>query len=189
MPKQRGRPARRPSRGARLRHSSRSVGKSVAAQELRVAVIGVGNPLMGDDGAGIAVLKLLSKRDLPRGTEILDMGTGGMALLHALAHFDAIVIADAVDMDTKPGTVRTFSPDDVVSVKELRRLSLHEGDIFETIVLARQLGQCPEKITICAIQPKSIAPKIGMTRSVRGKLPMMASQARRAVERLFEDAR
>ncbi|MFH0815677.1 MAG: hydrogenase maturation protease [Methanobacteriota archaeon] len=151
----------------------------------KAAVIGIGNPLMCDDGAGIEVLDALRKMTLPAGVDILDCGTGGMALLHALADYRAVAIVDAVDFGGRPGEVKSFSPDDAVSIKELKRLSLHEGDAFETIVLARRLGQCPENIVICAIQPKRIEPRHGMTRDVRSKLPELASQARLALERLL----
>ena len=137
---------------------------------------------MADDGAGIAVLELIMGMGMPKGVDVVDAGTGGIALLHILANRDAVVIADAVDMGLRPGIVRIFSPDDVVSVKELKRLSLHEGDVFETIVLARRLDQCPAKIIICAIQPKSIAPKIGLTAPVRKGLPEFARAIGNAVK-------
>jgi hydrogenase maturation protease len=167
-----GRPAKRPR-----------------AKKPKAAVLGIGNPLMCDDGAGIEVLDALRKMTLPAGVEILDCGTGGMTLLHALADYRAVVIADAVDFGGKPGEVKSFSPYDAVSVKELKRLSLHEGDAFETIVLARRLGQCPERIVICAIQPKRIEPRHGMTRDVRTNLPELASHVRLALERLLAGRR
>jgi hydrogenase maturation protease len=134
-------------------------------------VIGVGNPLMGDDAAGILVLKMLRERGLPRGIDIVDAATGGMTLLHLLAKYDSIVIVDTVDMGLQPGEVRTFSPDDAISIKGERKFSLHEADVFEMIILARQLGQCPDKIIICAIQPRTIRSTKGLSREVREKMP------------------
>ena len=163
----------------------RHIAKRARPTKPRAAVLGVGNPLMCDDGAGIEVLEALRKMTLPSGVEILDCGTGGMTLLHALADYRAVVIVDAVDFGGKPGEVKSFSPDDAVSIKELKRLSLHEGDAFETIVLARRLGQCPDRITICAIQPKRIEPRQGMTGAVRSSIPELASQVRLALKRLL----
>jgi len=159
--------------------------KRARPKKPKAAVLGIGNPLMCDDGAGIEVLDALRKMTLPAGVEILDCGTGGMVLLHELADYRAVVVVDAVDFGGTPGEVKSFSPDDAVSIKELKRLSLHEGDAFETIVLARRMGQCPEKIVICAIQPKRIEPRHGMTREVRSSLPELASHVRMALERLL----
>lgn len=178
-------------RGAAKHRRSEAKAKGVSApgqprpRKPKAAILGIGNPLMCDDGAGIEVLDSLRKMTLPAGVEILDCGTGGMTLLHALADYRAVAVVDAVDFGGKPGEVKSFSPDDAVSIKDLRRLSLHEGDAFETIALARRLGQCPEKIVICAVQPKRIEPRHGMTRDVRSSLPELASQVRLALERLL----
>jgi hydrogenase maturation protease len=167
------------------RRTAIPISKRARPRKPKAAVLGISNPLMCDDGAGIEVLDALRKMTLPAGVEILDCGTGGMTLLHALADYHVVVVVDAVDFGGKPGEVKSFSPDDAVSVKELKRLSLHEGDAFETIVLARRLGQCPERMVICAIQPKRIEPRHGMTRDVRSNLPELASQVRSALERLL----
>ena len=137
--------------------------------------------MMADDGAGIAVLELLAEKKVPGGVDVIDAGTGGMSLLHVLADFDFVVIADAVDMGMRPGTVRSFSPDDVVSVKELRRISLHEGDVFEILIVARRLGQCPDNVVICAIQPKRVEPGIGLSPPVREGLRRLSSAISDAV--------
>ena len=46
-----------------------------------VLVLGVGNLLMGDEGVGVHVLRLLEKRRAPVGVRLLDGGTGGINLL------------------------------------------------------------------------------------------------------------
>ena len=125
---------------------------------------------MGDDAAGTMVLKMLSEKGLPRGIDIVDAGTGGITLLHLLAKYHSVVIVDAVDMGLKPGELRTFSPDDAISIKGERKFSLHEADVFEMIMLASQLGQCPAKITICAIQPRTIRLTRGLSREVREEI-------------------
>ena len=126
---------------------------------------------MGDDAAGILVLKMLSEKGLRRSIDVVDAGTGGMTLLHLLTRYDSVVIVDAVDMGLKPGELRTFSPDDAISIKGERKFSLHEADVLETIMLARQLDQCPAKIAICAIQPRTIRPTRGLSKEVREKMP------------------
>jgi hydrogenase maturation protease len=150
--------------------------KPLRISKHKTAIIGVGNPLMGDDAAGILVLKMLIGKRLLRGIEIVDAGTGGMTLLHLLAKYNAVVIVDAVDMGLKPGELRTFSPDDAISLKEKRKFTLHNADILEIIMLAKQLGQCPSKITICAIQPRTIRPARGLSREVSDKMPDLAAR-------------
>ena len=49
------------------------------------AIIGLGNPLMRDDGVGIRVVeRIRDDSRLPADVEVLDLGTGGLTVLHAI---------------------------------------------------------------------------------------------------------
>ena len=145
----------------------------------RIAVIGIGNPLMGDDGAGVAVLDIIRDMDLPD-IEIIELGSGGLTLLHRMEGFDRVILADAVDFGGDPGEVRVFSPDDVSSVKTVG-YSLHDVDILKVIELARQMGHCPERIMIAAIQPAKLEHSTVMSEQVRGNLEVLADRIRELV--------
>lgn len=149
---------------------------------IRVAVIGIGNPLMGDDGAGVAVLDLLAKK-VPKGVELLDLGTGGMNLLHKLEGLDLAIIVDAVDFGGKPGQIKIFEPDDVDTSKELG-VSLHDADILKIIQLAKEMGKCPEKIFIAAIQPASVSPAMELSSGIKKKLPMLADEILKLLKKI-----
>jgi hydrogenase maturation protease len=140
----------------------------------KAAVIGIGNHLMGDDGAGVAVLDLLAKK-VHRGVEILDLGTGGMALLHKLEGLDLAIIVDAADFGGKPGEISIFEPDDVDTTKAIG-VSLHDADILKIIQLAKEMGKCPDKIFIAAIQPASVSPTMEISPAVKKKLPELADE-------------
>jgi hydrogenase maturation protease len=68
-------------------------------QSRRVLVVGFGNVLNGDDGFGVAVLQRLAQQpELPPGVTLLEVGIGGMSLIHALQDgYDALLLVDAVD--------------------------------------------------------------------------------------------
>ena len=150
----------------------------------RIAIIGIGNPLMSDDGAGVAVLDIL-KESVPSAVEIIELGSGGLALLHKMESFDRVVLADAVDFGGQPGEVRVFSPDDVNSVKTIG-YSLHDVDILKVIELAGQMNQCPERIMIAAIQPASLEHSTEMTPAVRDNLEVLASKIQELVSEWAE---
>jgi len=137
----------------------------------RTAVIGIGNTLMGDDGAGVAVLELL--KDI-EDAEMIELGTGGINLLHILAKLDAAVIVDAGDFGGQPGEIRSFKPEDVRSIKSIG-YSLHDWDLFTTIKMAGKIGECPDEIVIIAIQPEDITFKMELSETVQNKLPELAS--------------
>jgi len=121
-------------------------------------IIGMGNPLMSDEGIGIHVIARLQQTILADCTDILDLGTSGMRALHELEGRDMVVFVDCALMGTEPGTIRRFTPEDVETMKIQPRLSLHEGDLLNTIALARRLGTAPERIVIFGIEPEAIDP-------------------------------
>jgi hydrogenase maturation protease len=130
----------------------------------RVAIIGIGNPMMADDGIGPRLIAEL-EGSVP-GVDLIDMGTGGMQLVHVLAGYDAVLIIDSADMGLSPGESRIFSPDDVVSFKETRAYSLHDWDLMRSIEISRQLGEAPERILILAIQPGCLGMREGLSPEV-----------------------
>ena len=137
---------------------------------MRLAVIGIGNTTMGDDGAGVKVLDIL-----PDDINKIDLATGGMTLLHKLENLDMAIICDAVDFGGQPGEIRVFRPEDVDSIKTLG-YSLHDIDILKVLDLAKKLGQLPETVYIAAIQPVSMSFSEGFSPEVEASLPELASK-------------
>ncbi|OQW94738.1 MAG: hypothetical protein BWK77_08750 [Verrucomicrobia bacterium A1] len=122
-----------------------------------VVVIGLGNPLMSDEGIGIHVIQALEARagEFP-GVDFLDAGASGMTALHAMAGRRKAVFVDCARMGELPGSIRRFTPDQVVSGKVLPGFSLHEGDLLAFIRLSERLGECPKEIVIFGIEPASV---------------------------------
>jgi hydrogenase maturation protease len=121
-------------------------------------VLGLGNPLMSDEGVGVYLLERLSA--LSEGypsVEFVDAGTAGMGILHLIRGRHKAVIVDCADMGVEPGRISKFSPEQVHSVKQLSHQSLHEGDLLRILDLARRLGQMPDEVVIFGIQPESTA--------------------------------
>ena len=142
------------------------------------AIIGMGNPLMSDEGIGIHVIAWLQQTILADRTDILDLGTSGMRALHELEGRDMVVFVDCALMGTEPGTIRRFTPEDVETRKIQPRLSLHEGDLLNTIALARRLGTAPERIVIFGIEPKTIDPGETLSPALAARLDQYVATIR-----------
>jgi hydrogenase maturation protease len=121
----------------------------------KVGVIGIGNPLRGDDGIGIVLLEKLVERkdDLPGDIEYIDGGTGGMNLLHLLARFDIVFFIDAVNFGGYIGESKLFKAEDVYSKKPPMNISTHDSDFLKIIHLSKELGENPDELYIFGIQP------------------------------------
>jgi hydrogenase maturation protease len=136
-----------------------------------IAVLGLGNPLMSDEGIGIRILEALERRaDLPAGVELIDLGTGGLRLVHEAAGRRKLVLVDCARMGESPGVMRRFTPQDVRSRKVETRYSLHEGDVLANLELARRLGDCPDEVVLLGVEPASLAPGLELTAALAARL-------------------
>ncbi len=135
-----------------------------------VAVLGVGNPLFGDDGAGIELLSRLASTALPAGVELLDGGTDGLFLLPFLEDAERLLVLDAADLGASPGTVAEL---DGAALPTVLRgsLSAHQLGLLDVLGAARLRGREPGEIRIVAIQPATLSFGWGLSPAVESALP------------------
>ncbi len=136
-----------------------------------VVVVGLGNPLMGDEGIGNRlVAELASLSDRCPEVEFLDLGTSATAVLHALAGRRKAVLIDCAFMGEAPGTRRRFTPEEVRSGKTERGFTMHEGDLLQFLELARTLGDAPDDIVLFGIQPETVSPGEGLSATLAARV-------------------
>lgn len=135
-----------------------------------IRIIGVGNPLMGDDGIGVAAVERLAALPLPAGVEVIDGGTGGLTLLDLMAGVERVILLDAVEMGHPPGSIARFDADEIGAETQEIALSLHETGLPAVLALGRELGTLPERITVFGIEPASVERRLGLSPSVAAAL-------------------
>ncbi len=136
-----------------------------------VVVLGLGNPLMADEGIGVHLVeRLLESADRYPTVDFIDAGTGGLSILYQIEDRRKAIVVDCAFMDEPPGTIRRFTPEEVQSVKVLAHQSLHEADLMQIIALARQLGQAPGEIVIFGIEPQRVEPGMGLSRTLMERI-------------------
>jgi len=127
--------------------------------EKNTLVLGLGNPLMADEGIGAYLVQRLAqlKDEFPN-VDFIDAGTGGMAILHLIQNRPKVIIIDCARMGLQSGDIKRFTPEQAQSVKALAHHSLHEADILGIIDMARRLGRCAGEIVIFGIEPEIVQP-------------------------------
>jgi hydrogenase maturation protease len=136
-----------------------------------ILIICLGNPLMRDEGIGIRLASELSAHlAVNPDVEVLDLGTGGLSVIHAIAGREKIIFVDCAVMGQEPGTMFRFTPEQVRSKKLRIRYSLHEGDLLNTLKLSRQLGKCPDNIVIFGIEPKEVLQGEGLSSELHNNI-------------------
>jgi hydrogenase maturation protease len=122
-----------------------------------VLLAGLGSPLMSDEGVGVYLAEEIARRDLlPPAIEVIELGTGNMNVLHAIAGRRKVVFIDCARMDAEPGTMRRFGMDEVVSRKVMPNWSAHEGDLLNLLEISRTIGELPDEVVLFGIEPVSI---------------------------------
>ena len=136
----------------------------------RKLILGVGNPLRKDDGIGVYLAHKLEKLKMPEGVEVVDMGTGGLALIDLMREAHKVVFLDAVEMGETPGAVKFLSPEDMKTPAESLTFSSHEIRLPEILLLASLQGVSPE-VVIVAVQPKNIGWGMGLSPELKRAIP------------------
>ncbi|HSC50991.1 MAG TPA: hydrogenase maturation protease [Gaiellaceae bacterium] len=116
----------------------------------RAVVIGVGNAWRNDDGAGLAVARLLDRR-LP-GVEVLEREGEPTSLIDAWEGAEAVWLADAVSSGAAPGTVHRHDASSEPLPARLYDTSTHHFGLGEAVELARALGRLPGHVVVYGIE-------------------------------------
>ncbi len=153
----------------------------------RLLILGIGNPLMQDDGIGPCIISKLERMSWPSGVHFIDAGTGGFGLIHCLLEYDSIIIIDAVNFNGKPGNMIKINPNKkAVRGKTSTKFSLHQTSFPEALKIAAALGKNPE-ITILGIQPKSADCRFGLTPEIKKVFPLLIEKTIKEIQKHKEE--
>jgi hydrogenase maturation protease len=136
-----------------------------------ILVLGIGNPLMGDDGVGIRVIEMLSQRELPPGVQVEEADLPGWGLPSWFEGQSKVILIDAVQMGQEPGNWRRFRSDEIHAVMEENSLSLHQQDLACGLELAQALDLLPQDLVLYGIQPAEISAGAGLSPEVQARMP------------------
>jgi hydrogenase maturation protease len=138
----------------------------------RITVMGIGNPLMRDEGVGVRVVEeIMQTLEFPPNVEVVDAGTMGMSILHILQSCDYLLVVDAIDgTGEEPGTVVRLSPEDLAPSQVMH--SLHDMRLVDVLEAAMLSGRAPEAADCIGIQIADIGGmEIGLTPAVDAAVP------------------
>ncbi len=116
---------------------------------MRTVVVGVGNPILGDDGVGIHVARdLKGKLEV----DIREAYTGGLNLLDLIIGYDRAILVDAVYMeDMAIGEVRVMGLDELGTAHSSNP---HDATLMEALEMSKRMGEerIPEEIVLVGIK-------------------------------------
>lgn len=140
-----------------------------------LVVLGIGNPILSDDGAGIRALAAIAARPrLPPGVRLIDGGTE-LNLLDEVAGCDALMVLDAANVGEPPGQVVRLDLHD--GLRQAGPRTVHEVGLSTLLQDLLLLGEFPDRAVLFGIQPASVAPGTTLSPPVARGLDVLVRAA------------
>ncbi len=141
-----------------------------------IAVVGIGNVLLSDDGVGVFVLnELKSRKEIPGNVELIDGGTMGLDLLPFIEEKKRVIFIDAVDFKAEPGTIGELNNSEIPHYFS-SKLSVHQIALPDMIAAGQLLGTMPEEMCLIGIQPRTIETGYGLSPEIQGRVDRLIAK-------------
>ena len=141
-------------------------------------ILGIGNTLLTDEGAGIHALNLLQLEhsDIPNLT-FIDGGTLSFTLAVWIEDCTNLIVFDATELHQPAGTVNTFVNTAMDEFLGSAKRSAHEVGLLDLMDIARLTERLPENRALIGIQPEKMGWGMQPTTSVQNALDEAVNEA------------
>lgn len=151
----------------------------------RLLIAGIGNVLLGDDGVGPFVIKVLESRyDFAESVELADLGTPGLDLPVYFSGADAVILIDSAKFGGEAGEMRVFRKDEIVRTPPRTRIDPHSPALRESISLVELTGAMPRELLLIGVQGSTFEPGSPLSTPVRQCISLVIDAVRRELHRL-----
>ena len=142
---------------------------------MNTLILGIGNPILTDDGVGIKIAQKL-KQGNPE-LEVMETSEAGMALLELIDGYDKLIIIDSIKTEQgKPGELYKLELEDLKPPMYFS--SSHGIDVATAVELGQRAGyRMPKYISLYAVEVKDNS-TFGeeCTKEIEGRIPFIIKQ-------------
>ena len=123
---------------------------------MKTLVLGLGNPILSDDGVGIWVAKALERRLNQQEITVMETTMAGLNLLDLLTGYDKAIIIDAIQTrEGKAGQIYRLDPGAFNATRHAA--TPHDVNFATALELGNRLGLAlPQQIIIFAIEAEDV---------------------------------
>jgi hydrogenase maturation protease len=144
----------------------------------QIAVIGLGNVLLGDDGFGPCVVEQLRAQwALPDSVTLIDGGTPGLGLVTLLAGCDVAVLVDCIAAPGAPGELRCYDGEELHALPVKPRVSPHDPAVQEALAITQFVGHGPDRVLLIGVIPQSLRLATDLSAPVLSAVPRAVTLA------------
>jgi len=128
-----------------------------------IAVIGIGNLLLQDEGVGVHAIQMLQRQyDYKPAINLIDGGTTGLDLIPLVENCEKVLFIDAMDLKKTPGSIVELR-DDEIQFQLNTKMSLHHLGLQDLLATLKLIEKSPPAIHLIGIQPYSIETGIDLS--------------------------
>jgi hydrogenase maturation protease len=147
---------------------------------LKTLVLGLGNPILTDDGVGVRVAeKVCASLPVRTHIDVAEVSVGGLALMEAMIGYDRVLLIDAIQANGDPaGSVHRMTLDDLRDISPTQHSSSpHDTNLITALEMGRCMGMTlPSDIVIYAISVENISDfGDGLTPAVAASVPKVVA--------------
>jgi hydrogenase maturation protease len=151
-----------------------SIALPIGTHNMKTLVVGLGNPILGDDGVGWKVAEevkaLLPSPHLrhpsPDGrgdggegiVEVDCLSLGGLSLMERMLGYDRVVLVDSMETGQSPvGSVQTFPLASLPNPMAGHSASVHDASLSTALKTAESLGaEIPKRVDVVAVEAQNV---------------------------------
>ena len=148
-------------------------------------ILGLGNPLVGDDGIGWRVAELLAQDPrLPPDTEAICAGTDLLRWSDEMEGRSRVILIDAILVDGRPGEIEKF--DDEFSELEHRQWNVHHLSAPQAIGLLQTAlpALCKVRFTLLGVTVESLDVRKDLSLTLSERLPEIVDLVLRSLDEM-----
>lgn len=139
-------------------------------------VLGIGNVVHSDDGAGVHAAKCLRElKEQFEGTTVMEGGTLGLELLPYLQSASRVLLLDAIDIGEKPGTIICLRGNAINGLKG--SWSVHQLGVADLLSALRLVREEPPEVVILGVQPSTTDWGTELSAEVKAAIPGLVEAA------------
>ena len=145
---------------------------------MKIIILGIGQTLRSDDGAGITAIHHWKEAYLKTANHpsitVEEIELPGLELIDLIKGFEVAILVDAVQSSAPPGNILIINEEDLLGFSDEYQ-SAHGWGVAETLQLARQLDiDLPKHLIFVGIEGENFSPGLSLSPSVIASLDEVA---------------
>ncbi|MFB6085882.1 MAG: hydrogenase maturation protease [Halodesulfurarchaeum sp.] len=153
------------------------------ADDSGLAIVGVGNQIMGDDGVGARVVETLEESVLGDREDVIfaNAGTTAFFALEAMSGCERAIVIDAIATGADPGTIHQYRFVDGAFAGEIPEMTMHDFSFAEALEAGRNAYDIPDEVLILGVEPARIEMSMELSEPIERTVPHLVEHIQEEV--------